>query len=221
MKNSIFTIAFVLFAILSFGQLKGSGKTVSKTFNYSNFDKITFADIDGTIEVEIGKPFSISITIDDNLESLLAFAEDNSNQSLKIYFKGNRNNNMYIEDTNIKIKVCMPTIAFLKHSGNSLLTVTNVDSKSLKVENSGNATTKISGKTTEFEATNNGNGNLYAENLVAEIANIKSTGNGNAKVNVSKTITARASGNGNVVNQGGAKFDSNSKQSGNGSLISK
>ncbi len=221
MKNSIFTLAFVLFTIISFGQLKGSGTVVTKTFNYNNFDKITFEDIDGKIEVEVGKPFAISITIDDNLENLLAFDEEKNNQSLKIYLKENRNNKMYIEDTNIKVKISMPSISYLKHSGNTTLTLTNVDSKTLKVENSGNATTKISGKCTDFEATNTGNGTIYAESLMAETASIKSTGNGNAKVNVSKTITARASGNGSVVNKGAAKFDSNSKQSGNGSLISR
>lgn len=123
MTKLIFVIALTLTSIFANAQLKGSGKTVTKSYEFKNFDKLSLQDLDGKIEVEIGKEFSISITIDDNLLPLLSFEETSSENELKIFFKNNTNNNKYIEDTNVKIKITMPKILEIKHSGNSSLIV--------------------------------------------------------------------------------------------------
>jgi hypothetical protein len=160
------------------------------------------------------------VTIDDNLLPLLAFKNNPTENELTIYLKGNNNNRMYIEDTNIKIKITLPESSVICHTGNSKLSITNVLGRYFRIENKGNATTTISGSVEALEVKNSGNGNVYAENLVAKTAKVKSSGNGNAKVNVDVTIEATATGNGSVFNKGKAKFDSNSSQSGNGRLIS-
>jgi Putative auto-transporter adhesin, head GIN domain len=220
MQKIILILMLILTSLISSAQLRGSGKTVTKTYGFKDFDKIYFEDLDGKIEVEIGKTWSISVTIDDNLLPLLSFKSNQSDKELTIYFKGNSNNNLYIEDTNVKIKVTMPEVAAIVHDGNSKLTVLNVKGSYFKIENSSNATSTISGIVANLEVKNTGNGNVFAENLIAKTAKVKSTGNGNAKVNVADSIEAVAKGNGSVFNKGKAKFDTNSTQSGNGRLIS-
>jgi hypothetical protein len=212
-------ITLTLVVTNTFGQLKGSGKTIIKTYDYQNFDKIYFDDLDGKIEVEIGLTWSITVTIDDNLEYLLAFDENKSTNELKIYFKGNNNNNLYIEETHIKIKVMMPIVASIRHNGNSRLTVNNISGDYFKFENIGNATTKINGIVNNLNIVNTGNCNTFAENLLAKTAIIKCSGNGNVSVNVSESLNAKASGNSSVKNKGNAKFDENSSHSGNSRLI--
>lgn len=221
MAKLIIAIVLTLASIFANAQLKGSGKTITKTYNYKNFNQLSLQDLDGKIEIEIGKEFSISVTIDDNLLPLLSFEENNSKNELKIFFKNNVNNNKYIEDTNVKIKITMPKIIVINHSGNSVLVVSNLTGVSFKLENSGNGTATISGKIDTLEIINKGNGNTKARELIAKNAKIKCSGNGNVYTTVCNELTAKVSGNCSVFNFGRAKFDAQSSKSGNARLINK
>lgn len=205
MKTIIITIAMALVTLLSAAQLRGSGKTITKTYDYKNFDKIYFDDLDGIIQIEVGKSYSVSITIDDNLLDLLAVAENSETKGLTIYFKGNKNNKLYIEDTQIKIMITLPFLSEVRNNGNSGLIVTNINSKNFKVENPVNGSTTLSGIVDNLEVVDKGNGNLNAVNLLAKKATIICRGNGNVRVNVSETLTGKKSGNGNIINVGKAK----------------
>lgn len=219
MTKLIIAIVLALTSTFANAQLKGSGKIVTKNYYYKDFDKISFQDLDGKIEVEIGKTWSISVTIDDNLSTLLSFSENVLENELKIQFKGNKNNQMYVEDTNLKIKITMPEASVIMNTGNSDLIIKNVFGRYFKLENTGNGDSKISGTIDVLDIFKTGNGDVNAEKLIAKKADLKSTGNGNLTANVSEELTARLTGNGDIINKGKAKFDSKSKKSGNGNLI--
>jgi hypothetical protein len=219
MTKLIIAVVLTLTSTFANAQLKGSGKTVTKTYDYKNFDKVNFENLDGKIEVEIGKPWSITVTIDDNLEPLLIFTENKSEKELKVQFKGNKYNQMYIENTNFKIKITMPEASVIKNTGNSDLVVKNIIGRYFRLENTGNGDSKISGTIDSLDINKTGNGDVNAENLIATIATLKSTGNGDLIVNVSEELSAKLTGNGDIINKGKAKFDANSKKMGNGDLI--
>ncbi|NNT71963.1 hypothetical protein HKT18_07020 [Flavobacterium sp. IMCC34852] len=219
MKTIIYTISFLAATLVSHSQLKGSGKTITKTYDFKNFDKVYFENLDGKLEVEIGKPFSITVTIDDNLIDIFSITENRTEYELTLSFKDNWNNKKYIENTNCKIKITMPEASVIKNIGNSNLNIKNVIGRYFRIENTGNGDTKISGSTDSFDVVKRGNGNISAEKLIAKKANIKNTGNGDVTVNVSEELTAQLNGNGDVKNIGKAKFDNNSKKTGNGDLI--
>lgn len=218
MKNSFLLIAILFTSISTFAQLRGSGKTITKTYDYQNFNKVNFDDLDGKLEIEVGKPFGISITIDDNLLYLLSVIENSDEKLLTIALKGNRNNKMYTENTKIKVSITVPFLLEVSNNGNSRLVVTNMNSNNFKSINPVNGSTTLSGIVDNLEVICRGNGNLYADKLITKNAKITCQGNGNAKVNVSDSVTGLASGNGNVQNIGNAQFSSDSKTSGNGSL---
>lgn len=219
MQKIIISLILLLASLTIFAQLKGSGKTVTKTFNYKNFDKINLNDFDGKIEIEVGKPYGISVTIDDNLAELLNVSEDKSNQEISLSLEGNYNNKKYIEDTKIKIKISLPKLISITHRGNSSLNIEDFKGPYLKIDNSSNGSISILGEVTNLEIKNAGNGNIYAQKLLTINAKIKCTGNGNIRVNASEIIEAKASGNCSVFNTGKGKFNSNSSKSGNARLI--
>lgn len=219
MTKLIIAIVLTLTSIFANAQLKGSGKISTKSYDYINFDKVSFDNLDGKIEVEIGKPWSISVTIDDNLENLLTFTENQSENELKIQFKGNKNNQIYIENTNFKIKITMPEASVIKNTGNSDLVVNNVFGSYFRLENTGNGDSKISGKIEVLDINKTGNGDVNSEKLIAKKATLKSTGNGDLIVNVTEELSAKLTGNGDIINKGKAIFDANSKKSGNGDLL--
>jgi hypothetical protein len=221
MTKLIIAIVLALSATFVNAQLKGSGKTITKNYDFKTFDKLRFEDLDGKIEIEIGSEFSISVIIDDNLYALFDVEEDNSKSELQLSFKNNRNNKKYIEDTNLKIKITTPKVVQVYHSGNSSLTISKLSGDYFKLENSGNGTASISGLVTTLNLINTGNGTTRAKDLIVQNANIKCTGNGNVSVTVTNQLTAKASGNANVINYGKAAFDANSNSTGNGNLISK
>lgn len=209
----------MLLSTFALAQLKGSGKTITKSYDYQNFDKVFFNDLDGKIEVEVGKPFSISITIDDNLLNLLTVSENSKSKTLAVSLKGNNNNKLYIEDTKIKVKIKMPFLKEVSNNGNSGLTVTNINSKFFKSYNPVNGSTTLSGFVDDLEIYCSGNGVLNAKQLLVKNAKIKATGNGNAYTNVTEFIIVKTSGNCTVVNSGNAKFDSESSSSGNSRFV--
>ena len=219
MKTILITIAMAMASLLASAQLKGSGKISTKTYDFKNFDKVYFENLDGKLEVEIGKSFSINVTIDDNLENIFSIKENATEHELTVSFKNNWNNNKYIEDTNFKIKVTMPEASVIKNIGNSNLNIKNVIGRYFRIENTGNGDTKISGLTDSFDVVKSGNGNIDADKLSAQKAKIKNTGNGDVIVNVSQELNATLNGNGDIKNIGKAKFDNNSKKTGNGDLI--
>jgi hypothetical protein len=200
------------------GPLRGTGKLITKTLDFRDFDKLDLQDLDGKIEVEIGKPFSVKIEIDENLEPLLEVKKENQEGMLSIGLKGNYNNKMYIEDTRIKVRVTMPEASVIQHRGNSSLQVTGIVGRYFRIENYGNGNATLQGTIDELDIKKNGNGEVKAQGLVAKTAKVKSYGNGNVRVNTQISLTAHGSGNNSVMQFGPGKIDPMSGIMGNGEV---
>ncbi len=200
------------------GPLRGTGKLITKTLDFRDFDKLSFDDLDGKIEVEIGKSFSVKIEIDENLEPLLEVKKESQEGVLSIGLKGNYNNKMYIEDTRIKVKVTMPEASVIQHRGNSNLHVMGIVGRYFRLENSGNGSVTLQGTIDELDIKKNGNGEVKAQGLIAKTAKVKSYGNGNVRVNTQISLMAHGSGNNSVMQFGPGKIDPMSGIMGNGEV---
>lgn len=200
------------------GPLRGSGNIISQVLNDTGFTAIDLQDLDGQVNIAVGEPYALRIEIDDNLNSLLQVT--NRGGKLHVSLKGNRNNRLYIEDTHIKIYIGLPHLDALVHDGNSTVKASGIDANYLEVKNGGNGMLKLSGRVADLVVSNRSNGNVYADSLLVQRAEVHCRGNGNVKVNVVDHLVATASGNGSVINRGAAPFDKGSGSWGNGRLIS-
>lgn len=222
MKKQFLIIAlFSLICTFTQAQMKplrGSGKIVQKSFDFKGFDKVSFEDFDGSIEVEIGKTFSIKVEIDENLEPLLFAVNNESENILTLGLKNNYNGKLYLEDTRIKIKVTMPEASVILHRGNTNVKITGIVGRYFRLENSGNGNVSLEGNIDELDIKKNGNGEVRAKNLVAKMAKVKSYGNGNVAINAQISLSAFGSGNCSVMQFGQGKIDPMSGIVGNGEV---
>ena len=200
------------------GPLRGMGKVLTRSFDIQNFDKIQFEDFDGNIEVEIGKPFSIKVEIDENLEPRLEVQKEDTEGLLTIRLNGNTNGKLYLEDTHIKIKVTMPEASVIQHRGNTNVHITGIVGRYFRLENNGNGDVLLQGSIDELDIKKTGNGQVKAKTLVAKTAKVKSYGNGNVLVNSQISLTAHGTGNNSVIQFGQGKIDPMSGIIGNGEV---
>lgn len=218
MKKIIVAMLLCSAFITISAQTRGSGKLVERSYAFSGFDKIEVEDLCGLVDIEIGPKWSVSAVVDDNLLPLLDFEEKPAEYALKIFFKENRKNKKYIEDTNLRIKITMPEASVIKNNSNAQIVVKNVVGRYLRLENIENGQIKASGKVDVLDVTTRGNGTVSAGTLQVQKVVVITTGNGNSLVCANEKITAKVSGNGNVKNVGKAKYTADSTRTGNGNL---
>jgi hypothetical protein len=218
-KAIIITQMFIF--LLSFNtqaQLLGSGKVITRNFEFKDFDKLNIQDFDGQIEVEIGKPFSIKIEIDENLEPRLNVNKDSEESQLNVSLDGNTNGKLYLENTRIKIMIGMPEASVVKHRGNTTLKIKGIAGRYFRLENVGNGDALLEGSIDELDIRKTGNGNVLANKLTAKTTKVKSAGNGNVTVNSQITLHANGTGNGSIFQKGPGKVDPLSGVVGNGEV---
>lgn len=222
MKHLILTLALLSFiptiVLAQKGPLFGSGTIVGKSYPFIDFDKISIEDFDGKIEIEIGEKYSINIEIDDNLAPLLSVSKDDEDKKLVLYLSTNKNGRLYLENTNIKIKITLPLLKEMNHSGNTRANIAGLFGKSFKLNNQGNGNVFLDGDIEELEIKKTGNGAINASKLICKKANVKSFGNGNVLVNAQISLSASGSGNGSVLQFGNGRIDPLSGIIGNGNV---
>jgi hypothetical protein len=197
--------------------LNGNGQIVRQQFDFNNFDKLELNDLHGKINVQIGQPFAIETNVDGNLQPLLSVTK--KDDRLVIAFKGNANNRLYIENTNIIINISMPEIAVLEHNGNSNLVVQGLVGRYCRIENSNNGNALLQGSIDELDIIKTGNGNVDAQQLVAKKAAVQMQGNGSVAIFTLNSFKVSGSGNGNLTHFGSGQITTGSFLGGNASII--
>ncbi len=207
-KISLFTVIFLasLFAISQQHQLK-------------NFDKVELNNINGSVNIQLGKIFNIDIIGIDKNDSLITI-KVLPEYCLVITLKNGLSWDL-MKKINLKINITMPEISKLHNNSNADITINNFRGRYIDIENNGNGDVTLEGTTVDsLNIQNNGNGNTIAKNIEAKKANIIKNGNGNIEIKTNEPFIAKLAGNGDVVNFGKAKGNI-LKQSGNGKVIYK
>lgn len=219
MKKIFLALVMTIVSFFAQAQLKGSGSIISKSYDFTNFNQLKLEDLDGDISIKLGSTYTITLSISENLFPLLELEQKNDTKELKISFKNNSNNKKYIEDSNLKIVITMPSLVKVEHNANSNLVITNLNELNFQLLSLDNGTAELNGIVKDLQLKNSGNGTVKAQKLLVEVANVSSIGNGNVYLNVKNKILAVAKGNCTVFNEGKALFDTDSFSTGNARLI--
>lgn len=210
------------FALSQRGPLTGKGTIIEKKFDIANFDKVELVDLaDAVVEIEVGKAWSVSIKIAENLFPLLSVEKEDTENLLKIKLKSNDRNRLYIEDSKISIRITMPEASVVRNTGNQNVFVTGIVGRYFRAEVRGNGKLVASGSIDELDVQQQGNGDVDALGVTAKLARVKKQGNGNIYVNSLLTLQANGRGNGNVVQTGPGSIHPLSGITGNGEVIKK
>ena len=175
----------------------------TKTSNYDiqPFEDLEVLWLDGRIEVEFGAPKSdISIFTDENIFYLLKV--ENTEGVLRLELRNNFKNRLWVEDdkTTIKIRTtAQPRQITYKANANAVMK--GINSSFLSVEKDENGNLSLIGKVQQLTINKSDNGDLDAENLIADITSINAEGNGGVTINSKLVKKQMVRGNGGLFNK--------------------
>ena len=193
----------LILAQKSMRPLTGNGKNKSLNYPIKAFDMLEILWIDGDIEVEYGAAQSdISFDTDENIYNALLV--ENTEGSLKLEFKNNYQNRLWVEDdkTKIKIRTTMQPRKII-YKSNANIAIKGINTSLLSIVKDENGDMELAGIVKNLMIENDDNGNINAQNLIAEQASVSVSGNGNVSVNAKKITNQKVGlwSNGGVLNK--------------------
>jgi hypothetical protein len=185
--------------------LLGSGQVVNVPVPaLQPFSELELYGIPGgsnsVVEIVVGPTTAVTVSADDNLVS--RFRVEQKGAKLSIGLPNNRDNREWIEDTNIRIHIQTPSLTALDVASNGYTVVRGLEGTLLEVDKSQNGNLRLFGQVAQLKLRKTGNGEVYADSLVVQTANVRSVGNGSVHVQVNGALKTERSGNGDILNSG-------------------
>jgi hypothetical protein len=210
--KSKFLLSLMLLAFYSCSvdRFVGSGETISEIRNVNIFNEISS---EGTFEVTItkGNEQSVEIIADDNIMSRVKTNVVNGKLKLELS-KGNYRN------VHLEAHITMLDIEKMQNSGTGNISAYGfTETESLKIVNSGAGNISLDGVCENLEIENEGSGNIYAFNMLANICEVDNRGSGEVEITCESNLEVVIEGSGDVYYRGNPIIDVNVK--GSGSLI--
>lgn len=204
LSKTVLTILLLILSLPFFAQdpFMGSEKIITRTYAFSDFNRISLLDLDGSTEIETGKTYSVTVSIREKYSSILTVNQFDG--MLTIAFNYTKDNNKYISDPQIRVKITCPGLDSLFKRGNSGVAVNLFPQDFFFLSNEGNGPASACGKVNELRLINEGNGTLNAEGMLAKTVYATLTGNGNIYIHAQERAEVQRNGNGRIVQMGEA-----------------
>lgn len=213
-KHSILVL-LVLVALLAactipvpvINTLRGSGDTVTETYDFSDFDKVI---ISHAFEAEItaADSYMVEVTVDDNLVEHLRVEQEGD--TVTIGFAPN----LVVTNTTQEVRITLPRLVDLEASGASRVDVSgfktsddvrvnvsgastargDMETGDLNADVSGASTLSLEGSGKNLRVNASGASTADLNDFAVNDASVEASGASRANVNVSGTLNANASG---------------------------
>ena len=181
-------------------EVRGSGRVVQELKTLKPFDALEIEQFHGNVVVEVGGTASTAdIRIDDNLRPYLRIEEEDGR--LKLSFRHPEGDPYWISKSAVTITLRTPTLKRLAHGSNSDITVTGLRGDNFALANGANGNVTLRGKVNTLDIVSAANGQVRAEELAADQANVVTQANASVRINA-KTMSLVKAGNGSVTNVG-------------------
>lgn len=208
----ILLIAGVLLAACTipaptFNTLRGSGNTVTQTYDFSNFDGVVISHA-FKAEIMAGDGYSVEVTVDDNLVEHLRVEQKGDTVTIAL------EPNFGVINTTLRARVTLPRLVALDASGASRVDVSgfktsddvritvsgasttkgDMETGGLKVDVSGASTLSLQGSGRRLDVNASGASTADLRDFAVGDATVDVSGASRASVNASGKLDARASG---------------------------
>jgi phosphoribosylformylglycinamidine (FGAM) synthase PurS component len=187
-----------------------------KNYNFKDFDKVQIENINGEVEIEIGKSYSITVLGKNNAQKQVQITKSEDKllvNSVSKFVTDWKNRKV------VKVKIVMPAVSKLFNFSNADVSVKDFVGRYFGIENKGNGNISVFGSVVDhIEINNNGNGNLESKNIISKKVDIFKSGNGDVNIRTDTDFNVEMNGNGDIVNYGKGKAIIK-KQSGTGKVV--
>lgn len=207
--------SLLILALLFVSQIT-KAQNDTKTYDFKDFDKVQIDNLNGEVEIEIGKSYSITVSGKGNAQEQVQLTKSADKLLVNLVSK-------FITDWKnrkvVKVKIVMPEISRLFNFSNADVSVKNFTGRYFGIENKGNGNIAVAGSVVDhIEIKNNGNGNLETKNIISKKVDISKSGNGDVNIRTDNNFNVEMAGNGDTVNYGKGKAIIK-KQSGTGKVV--
>jgi len=189
--------------------INGSGKVISQPRTVGAFTAIDLDSI-GTLIVDRTGTYSLTVTTDDNLQSIVT--SEVKNGTLVLAESGCHN----CSPTKIAFKVTVGDLSKIDMPSTGDASITNLNEPSFAADMAGTGSLTLSGKTDLLKIDLSGTGSCDAHNLAAMRATVDIDGTGSVRVNANSELDGKVSGTGSIHYTGSPKVSQ--KISGTGSI---
>ena len=195
----VFVIVGTLLAILFIASCGDGDENIGSTNlsveqrNLPSFTSVKVAD-DFDVEITIGEPQSISITVDDNLTDEIETKV--KGDELTIEVAGALQPDFSIPP---RIVIVTPNLVKVENKANGVVVVKDVQTREFRVENKGDGTVEVNGRTDQVTIEKTDDGVVMIRDLIAKQVLLDIDGNGLVEVTATEALTGKARGIGNLV----------------------
>ncbi|MDI9859375.1 GIN domain-containing protein [Flectobacillus roseus] len=187
-----------------------------KSYDFKDFDKVQIENVNGQVEIELGKSFRITVSGEGNAQEQIKITKSGDRLLVKLDSKFETD---WKKRKVTKVRIIMPEISKIYNFSNADVSVTNFIGRYVGVENRGNGNLSLAGSVIDYlQINNNGNGNIETKSIIAKKVDIYKSGNGDINIRTDNDFSVEMAGNGDIVNYGKGKAMLK-KQSGTGKVV--
>lgn len=179
-------------------ELRGSGRIVQETKPVAAFHELQISQFPATVTVETcAAESSVTVSIDDNLRSLLQLRQEPGKLSVSF---NSEPNGKWVNKATIRVLVKTPRLDRLRHESNSDVLVRGLTGASFALRNEANGNVTLAGLMDTLNVASRANGTIDASELPVRVANVVTNANATLRINAQSVHEVNAA-HANITNQ--------------------